>query len=138
MEARAYIKNVKMTPKKLRFLLHEVKKLTPQQALERLLYVEKKPARVLLKAIESAVQNAKQVLKTDESKLIFKTLTVEEGNKIKRLKAGGRGMAKPYVRRYAHIKIILTAQKPLPTEEKIVTQPKKEAQDKSKVKSKKI
>lgn len=111
MEAQAYIKNVRVTPKKLRFLLSEVKKLSPQGAMDKLLYVEQKPARILRKAIQSAVTNAKAVLKVDEGALTFKTLTVEQGNRMKRYKAGGRGTAKPFVRQFAHIKVVLIAKK---------------------------
>ncbi len=111
MEARAYIKNVKVTPKKLRFLVPQIKKLSPRQALDRLLYFEKKPARILYKAIQSAVNNAKNVLKVEDSKLIFKTLAIEEGQKMKRYKAGGRGAVKPFKRRFAHIKVVLTVGK---------------------------
>ena len=64
---------------------------------------------MLRKAIQSAITNAKTVLKVDESALSFKTLTVEQGNKMKRYKAGGRGTAKPFVRQFAHIKVVLVA-----------------------------
>ncbi len=111
MEIRAYIKNVNVTPKKLRFLLPEVKKMKPQEALDKLLYVEKKPARLLYKAIQSAIQNAKNVLKADVGNLVFKTLAIEEGQKLKRYNAGGRGNVKPFVRRYAHIKVVLGVEK---------------------------
>lgn len=137
MEARAYIKNTKVSPKKLRFLLPEVKKLTPQKALDKLFYVENKPARILYKAIQSAIQNAKATFNATEDMLIFKTLAIEEGLKQKRKKAGGRGTVKPFVRRYSHIKVVLVAQKTLPTVKKL-TQSKKErkkAETKLKVKT---
>ncbi|OGK17919.1 hypothetical protein A3G67_04965 [Candidatus Roizmanbacteria bacterium RIFCSPLOWO2_12_FULL_40_12] len=109
MEAQAYIRNVKITPKKLRFLLAGVKSLTPRQAMDRLFYLEKRSARILHKAIQSAVHNAKTTLKVNEEGLVFKTLAIEEGQKLKRYKAGGRGNVKPFSRKYAHIKVILQA-----------------------------
>jgi len=36
-------------------------------------------------------------------------LSIEDGNRLKRFKAGGRGTAKPILRRFSHIKIILEA-----------------------------
>ncbi len=110
MEAKAYIKNIKISPKKLRFLVTDIKKYKPTDALDYLLYTPKKGARLFYKAIKSAVSNAKTKLNISEDLLQFKALVIEEGQKLKRYQAGGRGVVKPYVRRYSHIKIVLTAQ----------------------------
>lgn len=109
MESRTYIRNIKVTPKKLRALLPAIKRLTPGQAMERLFYTSKKGAKVFYKAIQSAMSNARSTLKVADDELKFKTLLVEEGQRLKRFRAGGRGMARPYVRRFAHIKIVLEA-----------------------------
>ena len=106
-EVSAYIKNLPITPKKLRFLLPSVKKLSPKEALEKLPYVNKKAAQFFYKAIKSAVDNAKNLYGVNENMLKFKLLTVEEGIKLKRWRAGSRGRAKPYMRRRSHIKIVL-------------------------------
>jgi large subunit ribosomal protein L22 len=107
MESTSYIKNVKSTPKKLRFLLPNIKKLSPIKALEVLRYTTKKSAKDLGKALLSAVSNAKNTLKVTEDMLQFKTVAIEEGQKLKRFKAGSKGSPKPIIRRYAHIKIVL-------------------------------
>lgn len=107
MEAKAYIKNVAISPKKIRFLLKDVKRMPPAQALHHLRYTNKEPARHLYKAIQSALTNAKNTLNASEDLLQFKVLAVEEGRKLKRFRPGGRGMAKPYVHKYSHIKVIL-------------------------------
>lgn len=111
MESLAYIKNQHVSPKKLRFILDAVKKESPVMAMNRLYYTQKKGAKILYKAIKSAISNAKTTLKVDENLLKFKTLLVEEGRRLKRHRAGGRGMVKPYKRRYSHIKIVLTVKK---------------------------
>ncbi len=107
MESRTYIKNIRISPKKLRFLLPEIKKMKPVEALDYLFYTPKKTAKIFYKAIKSALNNAKNVLKTDEGFLKFKLLTVEEGSRLKRYRPGGRGTVKPIVKRMAHIRIIL-------------------------------
>ncbi|OGK62190.1 hypothetical protein A2334_05040 [Candidatus Roizmanbacteria bacterium RIFOXYB2_FULL_38_10] len=109
MEARVYLKNVHITPKKLRYLLPEIKKMTPSQSLHHLFYSPKKGARVFHKAIKSAIDNAKYTLKVSEDLLKFKLFIVEQGNVLKRFRPGGRGTAKPYKKRYSHIKIVLEA-----------------------------
>lgn len=106
-EAKAYIKNLPITPKKLRFLLPTVKKMTPKEALEKLPYINKKAARIFYKVIKSAVDNAKNLFGVKEDMLKFKLLTVEEGLKLRRWRAGSRGRAMPYRRRKSHIKVVL-------------------------------
>src|SRR3990167_3117053 len=108
MEAKAYIKNVKISPKKLRFLIDAVKKMDPYKALDHLYYTPTKSAKILYKAVKSAVDNAKNISKDIEN-LKFKKLLIEEGRKLKRFRAGGRGTAKPILRRFSHIQVILEA-----------------------------
>lgn len=112
MQSLTYLKNLKITPKKLRFFLPVIKKMTPEQAVQSLMYSPEKPARIFYKVIQSAIANAQQTLKVGGDLLQFKLLTVEEGQKLRRYKAGGRGTAKPIMRRYAHIKIILEESQP--------------------------
>ena len=107
MESITYFKNIKIPPKKLRFLLPAIRKLSPSEALVKLLYTPKKSAKVLYQAIKSAMTNAKNNLKVNVDLLKFKALAVDGGNKLKRFRPGGRGTAKPFKRRFSHIKIIL-------------------------------
>lgn len=112
MEIRGYFKDLKVPPKKLRFFLEEIKKLSPNEALDYLYYSKKKPAQFFYKAIASVIASAKNTFKIDANLLKFKLLTVEEGRTLKRAKPGGRGAAKPIKRHFAHIKIILEAETP--------------------------
>lgn len=107
MESTTVIKNVRISPKKLRFLLPELRKLTPLEALDYLFYTSKKGAKILYSAVKAAVNNAKNTLKTDENLLKFKVLAIEEGLKLKRYQPGGRGTVKPYKKRFSHIRIVL-------------------------------
>ncbi len=109
MESQAYIKNVPSSPKKMRFLAADVRRLTPVKALDALLYTPKKSARLLRNALLSAISNAKRTFAIDEDLLQFKALIIEEGIKMRRFRAGSKGMAKPYRRKFSHIKIVLTA-----------------------------
>lgn len=110
MQSITYSQNLKITPKKLRFLLAEIKKLKPVDALNYLMYTPRRSAEILYKVIKSALASGKNVLKIDEKMLRFKYLSVEEGQKLKRFRPGGRGTARPILRRFAHIKIILEAE----------------------------
>jgi len=109
MESTTYIKNIKTSPKKLRFLLPEIKKYQPAECLNYLFYNNKKVAKIFYQAIKSAINNAKNTLKVTDNLLKFKVLTIEEGQRLKRYRAGSRGSANPIKKRTAHIKITLIA-----------------------------
>lgn len=109
MEAKASVIDVHSTPKKLRFLVAEIKKLTPVQAMEKLMYSPRKSAKILYKVIKSAVDNAKATLQIDEHLLKFKLLKIDQGHTLKRYNPGSRGSAKPYRKQFAHIFVVVGA-----------------------------
>jgi large subunit ribosomal protein L22 len=122
MESQAYIKNVPSSPKKMRLLAADVRRLSPVAALDVLMYTPKKSARLLRNALLSAISNAKSTLRTSEDLLQFKALIIEEGIKLRRFRAGSKGMAKPYRRKLSHIKIVLTARTPKSASSKSLVQ----------------
>ncbi|KKQ38310.1 MAG: 50S ribosomal protein L22 [Candidatus Roizmanbacteria bacterium GW2011_GWA2_37_7] len=107
MESLTYIKNIKITPKKLRMIRDLVVRMSPQDALDHLLYTTSKASKIYYKAIHSAVSNATQSFKVSPDMLQFKLLNIEEGRTLKRFHAGSKGMAKPIKKSFSHIKIIL-------------------------------
>ncbi|MGB9707450.1 MAG: large ribosomal subunit protein uL22 [Microgenomates group bacterium] len=140
MEFKAYIKNLRISPKKLRFFLPEIKKLKPVEALDYLYYLPNKGARFFYQAIKSAIANAKKSKQIDENLLKFKLLAVEQGFAFKRFRPGGRGTIKPYKKRTAHIKIILetlSEEKPVMKKEERVKEEKKEIRQEAKMEIKK-
>lgn len=84
-----------------------VRKMTPNQALNILRVTPKYAARDLVKAIETVLANAKQ-LGLEKESVIFKKLEIDESTKMRRFHAGTRGRVKPFKRRMAHIKIVLS------------------------------
>ncbi len=109
MESITYIKYNRISPKKMRFILDDVKKFSPAQAVVRLEYSPLRTSKLLAKAINSSLANASAALKTDKNLLQFKTLLVEEGPRLKRMRPGSRGMGRLFKRRSSHIKIVLVA-----------------------------
>jgi len=110
MIAKAYIKNLPISPKKMRFLLAEIKKLGPIEALRVLQFSPKKGARFFWKAIKAALDTQPSLTKMSPDLVKFKVLTIEEGRKLKRWRAGSKGMAKTYWRRSAHIRLVISAE----------------------------
>lgn len=117
MEVRAHIKYVKMSPLKLREIVDAVKVLSPQVALDRLQFSQRRNAKALRKALVSAIANGQGITGFDPKKAVFKTLKIDEGPFFKRFRPGSRGTAKPYVRKSSHITIVL--------EQKGLQEPKK-------------
>ena len=107
MEAISTQKFVKMGPRKLRLVADSVRSLTPEKALEVLPFIRKRGAENISKAIKTAVANAR-VKGMNESNLIFKTLEINEGPRLKRFIAVSRGRAHNYVKQMSHIRIVLT------------------------------
>jgi len=129
MEIKAIQKFVRMSPKKLRVVTYMIKNLKPIKAIEILPHIEKKAAEPLIKVIKTAIANAKQK-KVSENDLVFKEIQINEGPRLKRWRAGARGLVKPYKRRMSHIRVVLETREPEPikeSREKLIAQ---KAQDK--------
>jgi large subunit ribosomal protein L22 len=109
MEYTSIQKNITDSPRKLRLVADMIRKMKPAQALETLQFTNKAAALPLAKAIKTALANAK----TDD--VVFKSLEINEGMKLKRYRAGtaGRGRGRPYKKRWSHIKIVLTDAMPM-------------------------
>lgn len=99
-------KNLGHSPRKMRLVADTVRKMTPQRALQVLQFTNKAAALDLAKAIKTALANAG----THSDHVIFKTLEINEGLKLRRYRVGtaGRGRGRAYKKRLSHIKIVLT------------------------------
>jgi large subunit ribosomal protein L22 len=107
MEAKASVTDVHSTPKKLRTLVMDIKKMSPVKAMDHLLYSPKKSANIMYKVIKSAVDNAKATLQIDANLLEFKLLKVDQGHALRRYNPGSRGNAKPYRKQFSHINVVV-------------------------------
>lgn len=107
MEAVAIQKYIHTSPRKLRLVADAIRKMEPTKALDALRFIPKAAAKDLIAAIKVALANAKQQgLASD--KVTFRKVEINEGVKMRRFRAGTRGRVKPYKRRMAHIKIVLS------------------------------
>jgi len=84
--------------------------MTPAVAVEKLLYLQKGGSEVVRKTIMAAMANAK-VKGADASKLIFASLEVGEGPRLKRGMPVSRGRWHPIVKKMAHLKVVLETKK---------------------------
>lgn len=107
METTTIQRYLHTSPRKLRLVADMVRKMNPQQAISVLSVTPKLAATDLQKAIKVVLASAKQQ-GLDSTKIIFKKIEINESAKMRRFKAGTRGRVKPFKRRMAHIKIVLS------------------------------
>ena len=107
MEVQTIQKYLHTSPRKLRLVADMIRKMTPVQALNVLRITPKYASKDLAKAIETVLANAKQA-GMDSKKVVFQKIEVDESMKMRRFRAGTRGRTKPYKKRMAHIKIVLS------------------------------
>lgn len=115
MEILSIQKNIHSSPRKMRLVVDMVRRMKPEMAVSQLQFTNKTAALSLSKAIKTVLGNAKHQ-KMDPSQMIFKSIEVNEGIKMKRFRAGTKGRAKPYKKRLSQIKIVLTDEIPMKKE----------------------
>ncbi|HWA52185.1 MAG TPA: 50S ribosomal protein L22 [Patescibacteria group bacterium] len=120
-------KFLRMSPKKIRIVVDAVKKMKPTQAVEVLLYVNKRASEPVQKTIKTAIANAR-MQGANVEELVFKEIQIGQGPTLKRGMAAPRGRYHPIMKRMSHIRVVLQT-KPVEVkklEEKKVEEPKKE------------
>src|SRR4030065_2837197 len=77
--------NLKISPRKLRRWAGDLRKYSPTEALSRLKLVNTNGAKILVKALQNVISDAKNNFNLDPSRLRFSEVRVDEGQKIKRM-----------------------------------------------------
>ncbi len=120
--AIAKVKNVPSSPRKMRLVADTVRGVEVNHALDLLKFSKKAPSKVLETLLRSAIANweAKNQDKTselDNGNVIVKTIMVDEGRTLKRIRPCPRGRAGRIRKRSNHVTIILDVKKPATVEE---------------------
>lgn len=120
--AIAKVKNVPSSPRKMRLVADTVRGVEVNHALDLLKFSKKAPSKVLETLLRSAIANweAKNQDKTselDNGNVIVKTIMVDEGRTLKRIRPCPKGRAGRIRKRSNHVTIILDVKKPATVEE---------------------
>ena len=110
MEARAVEKYIRMSPRKIKYVIDMIKSKPLDEAIDILSFTNRRAARAIKKAIECAVANALdkfKELKITEDDLYLKDIYVTDGPTLKRWKPRARGRADRLLKRTAHITVIV-------------------------------
>jgi large subunit ribosomal protein L22 len=107
MEVVAKGKNVRISPRKVRLILDVLKGRRIDEAVSILRNLDQPVAKKVEKIVKSAAANAENNYQLDPDDLRIKLAFANEGTRLHRFRAGPRGRAKPWTRRYAHITIVV-------------------------------
>ena len=105
--AKYFNKDLMISPRKLRLLADNIKKLSPVEALNRLKFTNTKSARIMIKALQNVIADAKNNFNLDTNTLKFDLVKVDEGLKMKRMdKAHGSRFARGLIQK-RHSRLII-------------------------------
>jgi large subunit ribosomal protein L22 len=112
MEFRAQVRFTRVSPQKARLVLDLIKGRKVEDALNTLIFTKKRVAATVEKLLRSALENANYLssekgIDVDVDKLYVKNAVANDGPRMKRIRPAPMGRAFRYVRRIAHIEIVL-------------------------------
>jgi len=100
---QAVLKNVRISPRKLRLVADLVRGKKVQLALDQLVLTNKKGARILHKVLKSAIANATDRATVDVDRLAISEVLVDMGPVLKRFLPRAQGRATQIKKRMAHV-----------------------------------
>jgi len=104
---KAYGKNIRISPKKLRVVAEIIRKQGVEEALSFLKFAPKKGANILYKILSSAVSNAENNNSQKASNLYISSLIINKGIVYKRSNPVSRGRAHKILKRTSNIALEL-------------------------------
>ena len=106
-EARATATNVRLTPRKARLVIDQVRGKDVKVALGLLRNINRAASEPVTKVIKSAAANAINNFGMDEDKLYIKEIYANDGLKMRRYLPRAKGSASGLVKRCCHITVVV-------------------------------
>ncbi|SNY60980.1 LSU ribosomal protein L22P [Arsukibacterium tuosuense] len=107
MQALAKHKFARSSAQKTRLVADQVRGMSVDKALNVLTYSPKKAAELVKKVLLSAIANAEHNEGADIDTLKVKTIFIDEGPSMKRIKPRAKGRADRIVKRTSHITVVV-------------------------------
>ena len=111
-QVTAKLNNLRLAPRKVRAIIDLIKGKNVNDALNQLEYFVRRPVGPVKKLLNSAIANAENNFNMVRGNLYIKSILVDEGVKLKRMRAKGFGRAAAIQKKTSHIKLILDELKP--------------------------
>ncbi len=107
-QSKCKMKFIRQSPYKVRFVLDSVRGKKVNSALDFLKFSNKKAAKFISKALNSALSNHSQKNDNFDSDLLYiKEAYVDEGPKIKRFRPRAMGRASRILKRTSHLTVVI-------------------------------
>ena len=112
MEAKAIARHVRMSPRKVRLVVDQIRGRAVNEAYSILMFSKKAAAEPVGKTLRSAVANAQVKAEgggdhVDVDDLYVRDVFVDEGPTLKRFRAAAMGRAAPLRKRTSHITVVV-------------------------------
>ncbi|MFW2372069.1 MAG: 50S ribosomal protein L22 [Gammaproteobacteria bacterium] len=107
MEVAAKHKFARISPQKCRLVIDQIRGLPVEQAMQALMFSNKKGADLVKKVLESAIANAEHNEGADIDELKVSRTFVDEGPTMKRIQARAKGRANRILKRTSHITVMV-------------------------------
>ncbi len=107
MEARGITRFVRLSPRKVRLVVDQIRGKAVEDALNVLKFMPKRSAAIVAKTLRAAVANAEGTQSVDVDRLYVKRVTVGDGGMWKRFMPRAMGRATRIRKRLSHITVIL-------------------------------
>ncbi len=107
MESKAILKYARIAPRKVRRVTNLIKGKQAGNALINLKLLPHRGAQVIAKVLKSAIANAEQKKVADPESMKVKTVLVDQGPTMKRMKPRAMGRADIIRKRTSHITLVL-------------------------------
>ncbi len=107
MDVHAFLRSLRISPRKVRLVIDAVRGKSVKDADIRLSLMNKGAALPVLKLLRSAIANAEHNFKMESSSLYIKSITADGGPTLKRSRPRAFGRAAPIRKRTTHLSIVL-------------------------------
>ena len=108
MDVKATAKTVRVTPRKARLVLDNIRGKNVDEALAMLEFTPNQAAAAIAKVVKSAAANAEHNHQLNRDELYIKTCYADEGLVMKRWMPRAKGSASQILKRTSHITVVVS------------------------------
>ena len=107
MESHGITKHVRVSPRKVRLVVDQIRGKEVEDALNILKFVPKRSASIVAKTLRAAIANAESTQSVDVDRLYVKRVLVDGGTTLKRSLPRAMGRATQIRKRTSHLTIVI-------------------------------
>ena len=107
-QARAFLRNVRVSPRKLNLVARSIRGMPAEAALAELSFSRKRIARTVREVLQAAIANAENNHELDVDRLVVSEATVGRSLVMKRLRARARGRVGRIRKPFSNLTIVVS------------------------------